>query len=69
MNIINSIREYFWLKRHPLSKSSHLKDYIEIAVKFDIPVERVYLLAHGSRVRNLHEQLVMQELKYRGIIG
>lgn len=67
-NFVKTIKFWYWERKHPVSKSRHLKDYEEIALRHDIEVRRVYHLAHGYRSQTHNESRAVDELIQRGIL-
>ncbi len=69
MRIIKKLKLLHWELLHPISRSSHMKDYEEIATKYSITARRVYLLAHGMHAESRMDERVLRDLMYRGIIA
>jgi len=68
LRIFKYIKLWSWERRHPLNKSRHLKDYVEISKIYGLSVQCVHRIAHGFHPENIIEHHVMNELIERGII-
>lgn len=68
MGIFTKLKLFRLELKHPVSSSSHLKDYEEIAAEHSVPVRRVYRLAHGMRSESHIDERVVRDLMTRGII-
>ncbi len=68
MGIFRKLNLVIWEWKHPVSGSSHLKVYEELASEHSVPLKRVYRLAHGMRSESHIDERVVRDLIRLGIV-
>lgn len=66
--MIETLKRWWDLKRHPYKKSAHRALYVSIAKEYGIKPDHVYDLAHGEPPHDYDDLYIMQQLVKAGVL-